>query len=285
MTRFHPSLLLLRVAALSAVAGVAPALADVPDNDDLAYATVIAEIPFYNAIDTTDTTVEDDDPVSACNWWYGTEYPFAHSVWYAWTPMDSAHVAVSTFGSTFDTIASVWTVDGDVWTEVSCDDQACDESVNSSFAEFDAFEDTTYYLMVTDWNETGGGYLEVRVEEYGGSAPFEITGALTSATTSVSAGTSTAAGTVTCSTDGDFSLYGTLSQRVGRFVTTASFWTSGTCTEEPSAWTTTFTGWDGVVIGRASYSLSFYGTDSFNQCLTGYGDASGTVRVRAGSGR
>ena len=54
----------LAVTAILAIffAGIYPALAAPPDNDDIASATIIPGVPFSDTIDTSEATVAPDDP-------------------------------------------------------------------------------------------------------------------------------------------------------------------------------------------------------------------------------
>lgn len=74
------------VIALAGVISPGIALADVPSNDDFANAQVISGTPFVQTVDPTSATMEPGEPAYTCG------YPVSQSVWYAFTPTETASV-------------------------------------------------------------------------------------------------------------------------------------------------------------------------------------------------
>ncbi len=249
-----------------------PAFAEVPANDDFAMATEISAVPFSDSLDTLDATADAADPdcLGIGTW---------HSVWYAWTPGMDLEVAVSTSGSEYDTIASVWTYDGVEFTEVGCND---DYGGLTSLVPFSAVEGETYYILISSYREEGGGLLEVALYEYV-YVPFVVTVALDDARTHVPSGEGKAWGTLTCSEPGWYDVYGSFTQRAGRFTVGSSFYTYGECTEGEMEWVAPIWG-ESSLVGRVDYYVSIWGYSS----ATGesdYASAMGSTTVRGWSGR
>jgi hypothetical protein len=72
--RFHPFASLILALAM-VLAGVAPAFADSPPNDDFDSPKVILELPFTDSMDTSEATAACEDPISCTNYFQvGTLY-------------------------------------------------------------------------------------------------------------------------------------------------------------------------------------------------------------------
>jgi hypothetical protein len=104
-----------------------------PANDNFADATQIAALPFTDSQDTRAATVEDDDPFPSCG---GREF----TVWYAFTPVETARVEFNTFGSNFTASLAAFTGSPGAFTEIACN--------VFGPVRFTAVGGTTYYLMV-----------------------------------------------------------------------------------------------------------------------------------------
>jgi hypothetical protein len=78
------------------------ALAQPPNNDDFANATVITDLPFSTTEDTTQATFDPTDPTSCFDTNIG-------SVWFAFTPPSDIMIQADTFGSNYNTLLSAWT--------------------------------------------------------------------------------------------------------------------------------------------------------------------------------
>ena len=121
---------------LALSAGAAPLQA--PPNDDLADAIVITALPFEDAQTTSQASEEPDEEPASCG--DGSE----HGVWYRYTAAESGVVMLSTDGSDFDTVVSVWVGAGmHPLEEVACNDDA---GGFTSLVVFSAEAGTDYYL-------------------------------------------------------------------------------------------------------------------------------------------
>jgi FG-GAP-like repeat len=111
--RANPALL-----ALLAVALVAPVVSAAgPGNDDVADAVAIEQLPFTTSLDTSEATPAEGDPDCSSD----TGNP---TVWYSFTPAESATYGVSTFGSGYDTTLTVGTMGADGFELILCNDDA-----------------------------------------------------------------------------------------------------------------------------------------------------------------
>lgn len=128
-----------------------PSSAAPPSNDNFADATPVTSLPFIDAINTTEATIEPGErsPSSACT---GTAY-VGHSVWYKYTPSTAEVLAADTFGSTFDTVLAVYMPGV---TETLLLETACDAQGYQSEVSFPAVPGTTYYFQITGWLEDSG---------------------------------------------------------------------------------------------------------------------------------
>jgi hypothetical protein len=113
-----------------------------PANDDFDAATAISVLPFRETLDAGSATTAADDPASSCG---GT----GPSVWYDFTPASDGRYAISTQGTVYDTLVTVYTGSRGALSEVSCNDNY--EPIGSYQARlrFDAEAGTTYHVGVT----------------------------------------------------------------------------------------------------------------------------------------
>jgi hypothetical protein len=72
-----------------------------PGNDDVGNATPVTALPFEDAVDVGDATIEEGEPTEICA-------PFANTVWYAMTLSEAMEVYIDTAGSNYDTTLAVW---------------------------------------------------------------------------------------------------------------------------------------------------------------------------------
>ena len=90
-----------------------------PPNDDLANAIQIeTKLPYSHTQNTDKATVESKEAISSCG------VPDSSSVWYQYTPDTDQNVSISTVGSDYDTVLSIWTGDAHPLTQVDCNDDA-----------------------------------------------------------------------------------------------------------------------------------------------------------------
>lgn len=126
------------VALLSLVVPMAgPAHAAPPPNDERADAVRITSLPFTHSTDTREATVAPDDPSAGC------VNPLA-TVWYMLRLDRSRQVVITTFGSSYDTTLSVFTMSGGVVTPIACND---DNQTLQAAVTFLATAGTRYWIM------------------------------------------------------------------------------------------------------------------------------------------
>src|SRR5262245_1672935 len=111
----RPLILLLFVIAMSAAPGLLPTVALA--SDDCGNPTTIPLVPFSDFRDTSIDTTAVSDPVHSC-----TGLRDSKSVWYRFTPSLSRTIRVSTAGSAYDTVVTVYTGTCSAPTELGCSD-------------------------------------------------------------------------------------------------------------------------------------------------------------------
>lgn len=148
--KFSCSLILVLVLSLIWPSGV---LAAMPTNDNFDNATVINQLPFSDAIGTTEATVSADDPNCAGQ---------GATVWYRYTPAVNSNITANTFGSSYDTTLSVYTGVSGSLLLITCND---DYSGLQSFVQFSAQAGETYYIMAGSYGGGPGGSLVLSVNQ------------------------------------------------------------------------------------------------------------------------
>ncbi len=122
-----------------------------PSNDFFATPTVISDpLPYSNKIDTTGATNEPFDRATlTCGINVGD------TVWYSYTPSTDHTVIFSTSGSSFDTTLAVWT-------NINQPAIACNDDAPAGFystVTLNVIANTTYYIMVGGYSNTGGNLV------------------------------------------------------------------------------------------------------------------------------
>lgn len=138
------------------------ATGEAPSNDLTAAAAAIVTVPSANISNTTLASTSSDDPTPSCG--NGSQ---AKSVWYRFTAPSLGVLTSDTFGSSYNTILSVWTGSPGTFTEVACNDDA--RGFQSQVA-FVASRGTTYFFMVSAVNNDGGA-LAFNLRFEGSDAP------------------------------------------------------------------------------------------------------------------
>jgi hypothetical protein len=105
-------------------------------NDDFTGATVITELPFSAAQDTSLATTDPTDPGNCQS---------DGSVWFAFTPPSDMPIEANTFGSDYDTTLSAWTGTRADLLLTTCND---DYQSKQSRIAFNARGGTTYYFLI-----------------------------------------------------------------------------------------------------------------------------------------
>jgi len=123
-----------------------------PPNDNFANAAVITNLAYTNSVDTVAATIEPADPTPNCLQFAPVAGGRGKSVWYRFTPSQNVILMADTLGSSYDTILTV--VSGaQAGPIVACSDDSV--GVLSSVT-FNAAANTTYYFMVSAFNDDGG---------------------------------------------------------------------------------------------------------------------------------
>jgi hypothetical protein len=122
-------------------------------NDACQDAVTISAAPYAGTASTATATIATNDPFPTCG--NGSR---ARSVWYRFTAPSTSRITADTFTSSYDTILSVYTGACGVLTAVSgaCNDDA---GVPQSQVSFAATAGTTYYFLVTAYNNSGGALV------------------------------------------------------------------------------------------------------------------------------
>ncbi len=251
-------LVVLTVSAL--VLGGAPPAAAAPSNDSPSTAVEVPSVPFTYEQDTTGAN--GNGPRFCSN---------NTSVFFTFTPSDTARVQVDTMGSDYDTVLSIYTRDGRV-DPLRCND---DRFGLASGARFRARAGRTYHIMVAqccgNGDNYGGGNLVLRV----GAVP---TGPL-DATLEVSSigvfdpvgGSATIGGRFTCSTPAFVALDGIFRQvRGGLYLARGYASWSGFCEPgQPVDWSVEVDSETSYAFGAGDSRLVYWAgaSDGFKQWI------------------
>jgi hypothetical protein len=138
-----------------------------PSNDDFNSAVVIASLPFNLIETTTAATTAPDDPASCGSLFTSTD---SNSVWFRFTAPSAGNLTVTTAGSSYDTVLSVWTGNRGSLALVTCNDDVAPGNLQSAVG-FVASAGTTYFIEVTQFDTPGGGTLVLNASGSFGGAP------------------------------------------------------------------------------------------------------------------
>src|SRR5262249_42742765 len=105
-----------------------------------------------NFVNTLNAT-EIGDPFPTC---LGCCPTFGRGVWYTLTPNINERVSISTCGSDFGTVLSVYTGTCGALTNFTCANQGGPSCNNQASLNFSGGGGTTYYIMAGGINGTGG---------------------------------------------------------------------------------------------------------------------------------
>jgi hypothetical protein len=125
------------------------------NNDAIGNAKLIAAVPYGDAVNTEQTTQNGGDPVATnCSFYFINNPTPWHTVWYRYTPAQDEKVVFNTFGSSFNTLLSLWKGQPGSLTQVACHDDAAlvptgSDNVNdmTSFIQTTLVKGETYYLL------------------------------------------------------------------------------------------------------------------------------------------
>ena len=134
-----------------ALLAAAPALAQ-PANDNLAAATVVTALPYTASGTNDDATLEESEQPSSC----GSD---GGSLWWAFTPSEDATYRVTTEGSDFDTVLSIWEGGDHPLAELDCNDDDTDSGTVQSSLVGTLTAGITYYLRLSGLNGDTGAFV------------------------------------------------------------------------------------------------------------------------------
>ncbi|HVM20801.1 MAG TPA: calcium-binding protein [Egibacteraceae bacterium] len=112
--------------------------ADVPANDARAHATVIDQLPYSDALDVAEATVESNEP--SCSWYGGHQ----RSVWYRFTATSDTRLVASDEGSSFTPLLGVFEGSASAMSVIACTSTYSERAVLA----FDVSKGETYYINV-----------------------------------------------------------------------------------------------------------------------------------------
>lgn len=139
------AVLALPTLTLNANAGLFTSPLPLPSNDDFGSATVIAGLPFDEAVDTELATAEEEEPIPSCAY-----DPAGRTVWYSFTPGNSGALSAYVWDASFSPAVAVHT--GDSLASLNEVAAYCGDGALMFYAE----AGTTYYLQVRGFYNEGG---------------------------------------------------------------------------------------------------------------------------------
>jgi subtilisin-like proprotein convertase family protein len=146
-------------------------------NDAFGGAIAISALPFTDGQITAGATTAGNDPVitGGCG---GPSVPTnSNSVWYSYTPPANTLLRLSTVGSLYDTVITVFTGTKGALQQVACDDQG--GGLGTSLIPALYMEaGTTYYIEVTDWNVPSGGALVINLDTPPLNVDYDLDGCM-----------------------------------------------------------------------------------------------------------
>jgi len=129
-------------------------------NDDFDSAETITSLPFIHVQSTPGATTAVDDPIPQNDCGSGAD---GHSVWFEYTPTSDLTLEINTLLSDYDTVLSVWTGTRGNLIEEDCNDDEPINDDNQSYLVLDMIAGTTYYILVTGFEDDNGGTLDLYV--------------------------------------------------------------------------------------------------------------------------
>lgn len=124
-----------------------------PNNDNLATAINITNLPYTHQQSTQDADNEPAELLSKCFEDFTTKFDSA-SVWYQYTATRNQMVTFDTLGSDYDTLLSIWQGNHHPLTEIDCNDD--NGSQIQSHLNLSLKKDTTYYINISGFRGANG---------------------------------------------------------------------------------------------------------------------------------
>lgn len=149
-----------------------------PVNDDQDSPTEINSANFRESIDVRTATTSDDSPIQPT--YYCPEGGiFEKSVWYSFTAPADGYLTISTQGSNYDTIMSVWQGSRGAPYQVGCNDDDRYPNVLTSTISGWVSAGTTFRIQVAAWDDGGTLVFSSRFQAYNASSvtPRSVEGA------------------------------------------------------------------------------------------------------------
>lgn len=153
---------LCAVAALSQGGNRQAGAATCTSNDDFDCATVVTALPFDAQMNTANATSPADDPAPSlppCSVGAGN---FGHTVWYRYAPARDEVLSLSTLGSTYDTVLTVFTGNPGSFVEIACNDNY--QGDPSSSIALHAQGGVTYHVMAAGFGPDNAGDLTFSID-------------------------------------------------------------------------------------------------------------------------
>jgi len=131
-----------------------PAPSQGPVNDDQENPTAINNVNYRDTVDVRNATASGDSPIQPT--YYCPEGGmFEKSVWYSFTAPSSGYLTVSTQGSNYDTIMSVWQGRHGAPYQIGCNDDDRYPNVLTSTISGWVEAGTTFRIQVAAWDDGG----------------------------------------------------------------------------------------------------------------------------------
>jgi hypothetical protein len=145
-----------------------------PVNDNFANAIPVTTAIFTSTVDNSSATSEATDPIPPCVAGL-SQNPTGKSVWWQYTARTAGNATITTLGSSYDTVLSVYTGTAGNFTNVACNNDAS-ASVKQSEVQIAVTVGTTYFFMVTAFDTTLCPPTGTNSAECGGNTVFNFSG-------------------------------------------------------------------------------------------------------------
>jgi hypothetical protein len=254
MTRLRGRAFLVAfLTALFAVTSAIPAFAATPANDSFAAAQTIA-FGDSVAVDTSEATTEplDRQAGDACPSPPGPPPSTVNTIWFTFTAdaTTPSSAAVTISGAFWDAGVAIVTGSPGAFTGIAC---------GPFMAFFSPVAGTTYKIMIFDFSESttpNGGTATVTLGEVPPPPELGLT-VNTTGTFNSKTGTATISGTYTCTNAFFVSIFGNVTQSVGRFKIQGSFNTFDVqCDGQVHPWSAEATSFNGSFAGGKALTVT-----------------------------
>jgi hypothetical protein len=163
-----------------------------PVNDNFANAITVTTAIFSSTVDNSSATSETTDPIPPCVAGL-SQNPTGKSVWWQSTARTAGNATITTLGSSYDTVLSVYTGTAGNFTNVACNNDAS-ASVKQSQVQIAVTIGTTYFFMVTAFDTTLCPPTGTNSAECGGTTVFNFSGPIPAGLNASPSSTSITAG-------------------------------------------------------------------------------------------